>query len=288
MRVAARRRRSRPARIPASESLSLADVNRLANARWVRWQDVQPPRRFRAPSISRPRRGGQRLGRSVYRDWDTFRKHLVALHYDELAQWTHDAGIPKERIFTAQGFVAPEGDRGTVRGSRRPARARTTIPAGSRSRVRSRARGISVRSSMDLPRRTGSAWTPARLVRNVRADGSRLGGGRVEPGRPQASRAVSGVRAGLSRVPGSVQLRRAAGFADGLERFQRHFRRPARLRLVHVVAQHAGGRSDARSPGLACSASGRLSTVDVRIGAACRRRWMDGGSQDRCARNRAD
>lgn len=91
--------------------LSLADVNRLAKAQWKRWQDVEPPRRFPG-SQYQPAASGQP---SVwddpwYREWDTFRKHLVALHYDELAQWTHEAGIPKDRIFTAQGFVAPEGD----------------------------------------------------------------------------------------------------------------------------------------------------------------------------------
>jgi hypothetical protein len=44
-----------------------------------------------------------------FAEWDAFRKHMVALHYSELAQWTSEAGIPAERIFTSQGFVAPEG-----------------------------------------------------------------------------------------------------------------------------------------------------------------------------------
>lgn len=94
-----------------AKPLSLADVNRLANAQWKRWQDVEPPRRFPG-SQHQPAAGGQPLvwDDPWYREWDTFRKHLVALHYDELAQWAHEAGIPKDRIFTAQGFVAPEGD----------------------------------------------------------------------------------------------------------------------------------------------------------------------------------
>jgi hypothetical protein len=91
--------------------LSLADVNRLANAQWKRWQDVQPPRRFPGSQHQAAASGQSPVWDDPwYREWDTFRKHLVALHYDELAQWTHEAGIPKDRIFTAQGFVAPEGD----------------------------------------------------------------------------------------------------------------------------------------------------------------------------------
>ena len=89
---------------------SLAEVNRLANAQWKRWDEVDPPRRFPG-SEHRPLASGETpvWDDSWYREWDTFRKHLVALHYDELAQWAHEAGIARDRIFTAQGFVAPEG-----------------------------------------------------------------------------------------------------------------------------------------------------------------------------------
>ena len=71
----------------------------------------QPPRRFPG-SQHQPAASGQPAvwDDPWYREWDTFRKHLVALHYHELAQWTREAGIAKDRIFTAQGFVAPEGD----------------------------------------------------------------------------------------------------------------------------------------------------------------------------------
>jgi len=95
-------RRARP--------LTLADVNALAGRQWKRWDDVQPPRRFPG-SEHQPLQPGERLvwDDPWFREWDTFRKHLVQLHYDELAQWTHEAGIARERIFSAQGFVAPEG-----------------------------------------------------------------------------------------------------------------------------------------------------------------------------------
>ena len=95
-------RRARP--------LSLAEVNALAGRRWKRWDDVQPPRRFPG-SEHQPLQAGERFvwDDPWFREWDTFRKHLVQLHYDELARWTNEAGIAKARIFTAQGFVAPEG-----------------------------------------------------------------------------------------------------------------------------------------------------------------------------------
>ena len=41
------------------------------------------------------------------REWEVFRRHLVHLHYDELAQWLVEAGIPRERIWSSQGFMAP-------------------------------------------------------------------------------------------------------------------------------------------------------------------------------------
>ena len=45
-----------------------------------------------------------------YQEWDPFRKHVVALHYDELSAWTNEAGIARNRIFSAQAFVAPGKD----------------------------------------------------------------------------------------------------------------------------------------------------------------------------------
>ena len=96
-------RRARP--------LTLAQVRALAKADWVRWSEVQPPRQFPG-SKGQPAGPGQPtiFDDPWYREWDTFRKHLVALHYSEPARWTHEAGIPKERIFTAQGFATPEGE----------------------------------------------------------------------------------------------------------------------------------------------------------------------------------
>jgi len=41
------------------------------------------------------------------REWELFRRHLVKLHYDDLARWLVAAGIPRDRIWTSQGLMAP-------------------------------------------------------------------------------------------------------------------------------------------------------------------------------------
>ncbi len=92
-------RRARP--------LSLAEVNRLANRQWKRWQDVDPPRDFLRTEVD---------GRKVFwrdpwvQEWEVFRRHLVHLHYDELAQWLVEVGVSKDRIWSSQGLMAPRGD----------------------------------------------------------------------------------------------------------------------------------------------------------------------------------
>jgi hypothetical protein len=89
--------------------LTLDQVNRLAGKHWTKWSEVEPPRKFS---------GGEGYPVAVgdvpfwqdpwYQAWDIFRKHIVQLHYAELAEWAHDAGIPAERIFTAQAFTAED------------------------------------------------------------------------------------------------------------------------------------------------------------------------------------
>jgi hypothetical protein len=84
--------------------LTLDDVRRIARRPFARWDDVEAPRAF-ANDPAQP----------VWRDpgvreWEPFRRHLVALHYDELARWLVDAGVPRDRIWTSQGFMTPAGD----------------------------------------------------------------------------------------------------------------------------------------------------------------------------------
>ena len=92
-------RRARP--------LALAEVNRIAGRQWKSWSEVDPPRSFP--------RDTAKAARPFWldpwvREWETFRRHLVQLHYDELAQWLISAGIPGDRVWSSQGLMAPVGD----------------------------------------------------------------------------------------------------------------------------------------------------------------------------------
>ena len=91
------------------DPLTLAEVNRIARKSWRSWDEVEPPRKF--PGFRGvPVLPGEHIvwDDPWYQEWETFRKHIVGLHYDELSEWVHEAGIPKDKIFSAQGFLAPE------------------------------------------------------------------------------------------------------------------------------------------------------------------------------------
>ena len=89
--------------------LTLAEVNRLARKRWKTWDEVDPPRVFPGLKDEQIPPGGMPFWQDPwYIAWDDFRKHVIALHYDELAAWVHATGIPRERIYTAQAFIAPD------------------------------------------------------------------------------------------------------------------------------------------------------------------------------------
>lgn len=81
--------------------LSLDEVCAIAGRPFRRWQDVDPPRVF-------SRDAANPYWRDPWvREWETFRRHLVALHYDELAQWLVAAGIAPDCIWSSQGLMAP-------------------------------------------------------------------------------------------------------------------------------------------------------------------------------------
>ena len=84
-----------------AQSLTLAEVSRLAGRTFGSWSEVDPPRTF-------VREGASPFWQDpwVY-EWEVFRRHLVKLHYDELSAWLAETGIPRERIWSAQGFMAP-------------------------------------------------------------------------------------------------------------------------------------------------------------------------------------
>ena len=87
-----------------ARSLMLADVEAIAGRRFASFDDVDPPRRF-SRDPARPFWKDRWV-----REWETFRRHLVHLHYDELAQWLCEAGIPADRIWSSQGLMAPADD----------------------------------------------------------------------------------------------------------------------------------------------------------------------------------
>ena len=81
--------------------LTLHEVSALAGRRFASWAEVDPPRAF-------PREGPRPFWEDAWvREWEHFRRHLVALHYDELARWLVAAGIPRDRIWSSQGLMAP-------------------------------------------------------------------------------------------------------------------------------------------------------------------------------------
>jgi hypothetical protein len=81
--------------------LTLGQVSARSQRDFLHWEDVDPPRRFSRDAAS------PYWEDPWVREWERFRRHLVSLHYDELAQWLIEAGIPGERIWSSQGFMPP-------------------------------------------------------------------------------------------------------------------------------------------------------------------------------------
>lgn len=73
--------------------LSLEQVNQIAKKSWKTVEEVDPPRG--TPDYDDP---WQQL-------WTQFKRHLVARHYDDLAAWAAQAGMPEDRIYTSQTFI---------------------------------------------------------------------------------------------------------------------------------------------------------------------------------------
>ena len=86
-----------------AKPLTLAMVNAVAHKEWKSWKEVQPPR------VGDVVAGEHPIWRHPWWNlWDVFRKHIVDLHYDELSRWAHEAGIPRDAIFSAQGLIQPD------------------------------------------------------------------------------------------------------------------------------------------------------------------------------------
>jgi hypothetical protein len=87
-----------------AHALTLAEVEAIAGRRFATFADVDPPRRF-SRDAARP------FWKDPWvQEWESFRRHLVHLHYDELARWLCEAGLPADRIWSSQGLMAPADD----------------------------------------------------------------------------------------------------------------------------------------------------------------------------------
>lgn len=75
--------------------LSLEEVSALAGKPFADWSQVTPP----IP--------GERFWEDPWFGlWERFRRHLVALHYEDLARWVAETGIDERKIYSSQGFNA--------------------------------------------------------------------------------------------------------------------------------------------------------------------------------------
>jgi hypothetical protein len=73
--------------------ITLQEASRLAGKQFASIDEVEPPR-----------------GAIDYADpwqqmWSHFRRHLVAQHYEDMATWAAEAGMPPSSIYTAQTFI---------------------------------------------------------------------------------------------------------------------------------------------------------------------------------------
>jgi hypothetical protein len=84
---------------------TLEEVNRIARRRFASWDEVDPPRSFPPPDDKARVKEWDDPWITL---WDQFRRHLVHLHYSELAQWVIEIGFPPEKVFSAQGITGPD------------------------------------------------------------------------------------------------------------------------------------------------------------------------------------
>jgi hypothetical protein len=83
-----------------AQPLNLASISKLMGKPVTSWDEVDPPRQYF-------------VSPTPYWDdpwttlWEQFKRHVIDIHYDELSQWTHEAGVAKEKIFSSQGFMPP-------------------------------------------------------------------------------------------------------------------------------------------------------------------------------------
>ena len=175
-------RRARP--------LSLAEVIRTGRTATTRAGATSTRRaRFRARRRRGARRSSTTRGRA---NGNASGAIWCELHYDELARWLVDAGIPRERIWSSQGFMAPhEGAQ--------PFAVRLDSPTKNYDTG-----GMSVEGAKPRDGHLGAILYGPAAANAIRMEGplsavrhaarrrSALGGGRVQPCRPAPARSAAG------------------------------------------------------------------------------------------------
>lgn len=81
-------------------SLTLEEVNKVAESDFSSWSAVEPPRTLPSQFLPGASDPWMHL-------WEQFRRDLVDLHYDDLSRWLVDVGVDADKIFSSQGFIAP-------------------------------------------------------------------------------------------------------------------------------------------------------------------------------------
>ena len=241
----------------------------------------QPPRRAPLRALGRRRsaarvsaREGRRRRSGTTRGCASGRRSAAIscdLHYDELSQWLVEAGIPRRRIWSSQGFMAPHR-------AAMPFALHVTTPDEELRHRRHVDRGREARAGpprRDPLRRGGAERHPhgrtAVAVRDASRASTPVGRRRVQHGRPAQAEgrcrptrtAYRGLRDMWNYGARYVSPMAWNGSNGAL-------RRQAGLRPVHRVAQHAarGGRARlpararAPAPGAGCGRSARAGIAD--------------------------
>ena len=76
--------------------ITLQEASRLAGKQFASLDEVEPPRD--AIDYADP----------WQQTWSHFRRHLVAQHYEDMATWAAEAGMPPSNIYTAQTFIVAD------------------------------------------------------------------------------------------------------------------------------------------------------------------------------------
>ena len=249
--------------------LTLAQVRALAGKPFGTWEAVDPPRAF-------PRTGRPFWEDAWTHEWEKFRRHLVDLHYDELSQWLAEAGVPRGRIFSSQGFMAPNA-------AEMPFALRLDSPTKNHD-----SGGMSVQGAVPVAGHLGAIVYGPSAVNEARMEtGPNLFATfhRMAPGWGVVEFNTADLRAPATLPDYAMGYRALRDMWNYGARFASPmawngsngiYAGHGGIHVVHGVAQHAARGGDARLRGQPRFRAAGIAPVDIRVAAACRHRWLDG------------